>query len=65
MAVSQQELAGRAAIVSGSGRNIGRSIALTLAEKGAAVVVNGSKDRDAVERVVGEITKALAARRTA
>jgi len=37
--VSQQELAGRAAIVTGSGRNIGRSIALTLAEKGAGRVV--------------------------
>ena len=53
--MTQQELAGRAAIVTGSGKNIGRSIALTLAEKGAAVVVKGSKDRDAVERVVGEI----------
>ncbi len=56
--MSKQELAGRAAIVTGSGKNIGRSIALALAEKGAAVVVNGSKDRDAVERVVGEIRNA-------
>ena len=56
--MSKQELAGRAAIVTGSGKNIGRSIALALAEKGAAVVVNGSKDRDAVERVVGEINAA-------
>ena len=56
--MSKQELAGRAAIVTGSGKNIGRSIALALAEKGAAVVVNGSTDRDAVERVVGEIRNA-------
>ena len=56
--MSEQELSGRAAIVTGSGRNIGRSIALALAEKGTSVVVNGSKDRDAVDRVVAEIQAA-------
>ncbi len=51
------ELAGRAAVVTGGGRNIGRAIALALAEAGAAVVVNGRSDRAAVDEVVGEIER--------
>lgn len=47
--------AGRTAIVTGSGRNIGRAIALALAAGGAQVVINGHRDRDAVEAVVREI----------
>jgi 3-oxoacyl-[acyl-carrier protein] reductase len=52
---TQGELVGRVAIVTGAGRNIGRAIALALAEAGAAVTVNGRKDRSAVEAVVSEI----------
>jgi 3-oxoacyl-[acyl-carrier protein] reductase len=49
-------LAGRTAIITGSGRNIGRDIALTFARAGAAVVVNGHRDKAALDEVVAEIT---------
>jgi 3-oxoacyl-[acyl-carrier protein] reductase len=48
-------LEGKVALVTGAGRNIGRTIALRLAADGAAVVVNGRSDRAAVDAVVGEI----------
>jgi NAD(P)-dependent dehydrogenase (short-subunit alcohol dehydrogenase family) len=48
-------LHGQVAVVTGSGRNIGRAIALLLASEGAAVVVNGSRDVDTVEKVAEEI----------
>lgn len=51
-------LAGRTAVVTGSGRNIGRAIALALGAQGANVVVNGHADRAAVDAVVAEIRAA-------
>lgn len=57
MAAAQQQpsLAGRTAVVTGSGRNIGRAIAVALAAQGARVVVNGHSDQAAVDTVVEEI----------
>jgi 3-oxoacyl-[acyl-carrier protein] reductase len=48
------ELTGRTAVVTGSGRNIGRAIVLALAEAGADVVVNGHADHERVASVVAE-----------
>jgi 3-oxoacyl-[acyl-carrier protein] reductase len=49
------ELAGRAAIVTGSARNIGRAIALDLASGGAAVLINARHSKDDADAVVAEI----------
>jgi 3-oxoacyl-[acyl-carrier protein] reductase len=50
-----KELTGKVAIVTGAGRNIGRAIALTLAEGGASVVVNARSNRAEAEAVAREI----------
>jgi 3-oxoacyl-[acyl-carrier protein] reductase len=47
-------LAGKVALVSGSGRGIGRAIAFKLASEGARVVVN-DLDRDPAEQTVSDI----------
>jgi 3-oxoacyl-[acyl-carrier protein] reductase len=52
------ELSGRVALVTGAGRNIGRAIALALAEAGAAVVLNARTNRSEAEGVAGEIERA-------
>jgi 3-oxoacyl-[acyl-carrier protein] reductase len=55
----------RTALVTGSGRNIGKAIALHLAERGFNVVVNGSRDTAACEAVADGVrergTEALVA----
>ena len=48
-------LQGKVAVVTGGSRGIGRAIALELAKRGAAVVVNYNKSPDAALQVVGEI----------
>ena len=48
-------LAGRTAIVTGSGQNIGKAIALHFARAGANVVVNGHRNQAAIDAVVKEI----------
>ena len=53
-----QELEGRVAIVTGAGRNIGRGIALALADGGAAVVVNTRSNLKEAQAVAAEIERA-------
>ncbi|MCI0780236.1 MAG: 3-oxoacyl-ACP reductase FabG [Chloroflexi bacterium] len=54
-------LDGKVALVTGSGRNIGRSIALALAKEGANVVVNARTNRKEAESVAEEV-RALGAK---
>lgn len=46
------------AFISGSGRNIGRAVALKLAQAGVDIVVNGRSDRAACEAVAAEVRAA-------
>ena len=47
-------LQGKVALVTGSGRNIGRTVALTLAAEGANVVVNARSNQGEVDSVAAE-----------
>ena len=52
---SNQDLTGRVALVTGSGRGVGQIIARVLAARGATVLVNSFHSRDRGEQTVSEI----------
>jgi 3-oxoacyl-[acyl-carrier protein] reductase len=56
--MSNNELTGKVAVITGAGRNIGRAIALTLAQGGASIVVNARSNRTEAEAVAREIESA-------
>ncbi len=53
-----RELAGSAAIVTGSVKNMGRMIAIALGEAGASVLINGRTSTAAAENVAQEVVRA-------
>ena len=55
--MSEHELSGRVALVTGAGRNIGRAMAKALAAGGAAVIVNVRSNKSEAEEVVAEIER--------
>jgi len=56
--IETMPLAGRAAIVTGGARNVGRAICLALAEAGTAVAVNTNQDTDGMNETVAAIEAA-------
>jgi 3-oxoacyl-[acyl-carrier protein] reductase len=57
MSCSRYSLEGKTALVTGSSRGIGRSVALTLAEEGANIAVNYLKHKESAEETVAQIRR--------
>ena len=55
MVIKQRQ---RTALITGSGRNIGRAIAVELAATGCNIIINGSADREACESVARDVESA-------
>jgi len=53
--MTDSELTGKVAIVTGAGRNIGRAIALALAQAGASILINARSNRAEAEAVAREV----------
>jgi 3-oxoacyl-[acyl-carrier protein] reductase len=56
--MSDKPLHGKVALVTGAGQNIGRGIALALANDGASIVVNGRANQAAVDETVQAVRDA-------
>ncbi|KAH8671180.1 tetrahydroxynaphthalene reductase [Xylariales sp. PMI_506] len=57
MSNQPKPLAGKVALVTGSGRGIGKGIALELGQRGASIVVNYSRSASHAEEVVAQLAK--------
>jgi glucose 1-dehydrogenase len=53
--MTEERLAGKVALVTGSSRGIGRAIAVRLAQEGAEVAINYSRDEAAASEVLAEV----------